>query len=305
MALQQTIGLDELLSSLNDRVKIKLERREEEMILKKLPPTKNFIKYERVYQISGKHYPCIHNAIPDLAQRVQMKKSESGKIVTFVCKTAKEARDAVDSINDELGNHGYTAHSNENTVIFNTSTITSLSPLLSSRGCRVLYCEHSRENEIITFGKEEGQDDCDLRSIIEKAEKRATQKTKRTVIFPKKIISLGSNITLPDCELYNPKFIKFLIKEHPTDYQLKTYLSLYHLAELGIPVPYIQERHLIRIIHAYYDVPLKSLEKHLLDAKIPLQARFAKLFTTDELHVSIHVDFLLMRNKSGISTLDV
>ena len=82
------------LTNLSKKIMLNLTKTEEEIIAKNLPTPKRIKNYSGVYQITGKHFPCIHNAIPKISRREKMSKSADGEIISFRCITMKEAKEA-------------------------------------------------------------------------------------------------------------------------------------------------------------------------------------------------------------------
>ena len=276
---------------LKEKIMISLTKEEEDIIVKKLPASKPLKNYAQVYQLTGKHFPCIHEAIPKISRREKMSASADGEIISFRCITMNEAQEAVNTINTVLGKYGYKATSIGNKTVFKTSAETSLVPLLKKYGFRVLYCEHSNVEEIITFVKEHGSNQSlDIRTIIETQEAKATSLLGEQVVFPKKLTKLYSDISLPDIDQYDTKFFAFLIDQKPTIQQLSIYVALYHLAEIGIPFPYVDPRSLMRIIESYTDVSYRTLQRYLYDDDFPFQKRLGSIYTFSEIELNLSID---------------
>ena len=273
---------------LKEKIMIRLTSGEEEIIVKQLPAPKPLRNYSQVYQIRGKHFPCIHNAIPEISKREKMRKSANGQIISFRCMTINEANDAADVINTRLGKYGYKATSIHNKVAFETSPETSLVPLLRKYGFRILYCEHSNIEEIVTFAKEdESKQSVNIRTIIEAKEAEVKRILNKKILLPKKLSKLYSNVCLPDIDQYDTKFLAFLIDQKPTVQQLSTYVALYHMAEIGIPFPYVDPRSLIRIIQSHTGMSHNTLQRYLYDDEFPLQKRLGTIYTFSEIELNL------------------
>ena len=284
-------GNTDLFEMLKGKMMMNLTKEEEAVIIEKLPAIKPLRNYSQVYQIRGKHFPCIHNAIPEISKREKMRKSANGQIISFRCMTINEANDAADVINTRLGKYGYKATSIHNKVAFETSPETSLVPLLRKYGFRILYCEHSNIEEIVTFAKEdESKQSVNIRTIIEAKEAEVKRILNKKILLPKKLSKLYSNVCLPDIDQYDTKFLAFLIDQKPTVQQLSTYVALYHMAEIGIPFPYVNARSLTRIINSYTSISTRNLQRYLYDDEFPLQKRLGSIYTFSEIEINLIVD---------------
>lgn len=280
----------EFVKNLRKKFTIKFTTEEEDLIIKRLPPMKPLITFSGIYQLEGKHFPCIHDAIPNISKRVRMKKFDNGAKVYFSCNTDKEAKKATTSIESTLGEYGYKAYSKHDIVVFQTSEDTSIIPILSRLGLKILYCEHSDHNEKIIFGEYEKQQPYSLIKTIKDKEKKISKKLNKQISLPHKLNKIHSEICLPDIECYDPNFMAFLIEQKPTKQQMCTFLTLYHLAKIGIPFPIVNVRNLIRIVHDYTKISKRVLENQLFDNEFPLQKRLASIYTFDEIELNMSLE---------------
>jgi len=293
----------DLLVHMNKKLQIKFNEEEESVILRNLPKFEKPIKYYAIYRLQGKHSPCVHEAVPNISRCVKMKKSKNGKYVMFSCTTTKEAQNAALAINTKLKRFGYNAKSIKNIVIFETSTKTSLTPKLSKMKLRVLFCEHGKENEKIYFADKSDIKPKNLVKMLTQLEKELSKELERNVKFPKKIKMLSRDMWLPNVETYSPKFMSFIIEQRPTTTQLRTYIALYNLAELGIPFSYVDNWSLNRIIHQYTKIPKKTLEKQLSGPE-SLQKRLATIYSFAELDTTMNLDLVYAEVNDIAHSLD-
>ena len=288
---KKKIKLAKVISTFPKRIEIKLQDNEIKAIIDCLPAFPKLITYEAIWQLGpGKHSPCIHDAVPNLTTNIPMKKSCNGKTVTFHCKSIQEAQDASNRINFMLGRFGYKADFDKKYVIVQTSKLSSVSVILKEQGLLPLICDHDQENEIIIFAQPCGLKKFDIHGSFNEHKKIFHENFGIELKLPRNLKKLKCcNIVLPDFEAYNPDFMKFVIENKPSIQQLKSYITLYHLAELGIPIHIICKRDLVKIIQKYTKIPKKTLEKQLIEKQPNLQKRLEKIYSYDQAQISIQL----------------
>ena len=124
-------------------------------------------------------------------------------------------------------------------------------------------------------------------------------------MMPKKLTKLYSDVSLPDIDQYDTKFLAFLIDQKPTVQQLSTYVALYHMAEIGIPFSYVHPRSLMRIIQSHTGISSRNLQHYLYDDEFPLQKRLGAIYTFSEIELNLSLDSFDMSNDEQlVSKLD-
>ncbi len=282
--------LESLPSKIHVHEILSLTENDVSFIASHLPKLSKYEEYKKIYQLGpGIHHPCIYDLLPRLSTQVNMKKSCDGKTAQFYCETQDESKIVVREINSKFGKYGYKASSKNNLVTLRTSPHTSISQILSNIGLVPLYWKHDERYETIVFAEPYGCNGYDLRTTLESKKIEFREKFGCKIEFPEKISTLQKNLLLPDIKSYSPAFMEFLIKERARKPLLMTYMALYNMAEIGIPLHLIKKRDLIKIIHAYNNTSIRTLEKQLTDKQTrKLKDLLKKIFSLVEPPITLN-----------------
>lgn len=280
---------DNLVAKLTDEVIDGLVK-----LLPELPPT---IELKYVGKLSGTHSPCLHNVTRGITDRLPIKKSIDGKIVSFVCKTNKDARDVVFNINSKLSDYGYDAQYDDNFVTVKTSDYTSVSTMLAEIGLVVLFCLHQNNIEEFYFGVPSNVKSFDLQKEIQKRKEVAKEKFGIELKIPDKMDMERCKISIPVSDIIDPKFIEFIITNKPKPQQLRTYMCLYQLVQNNIPIQHIDKWDLLTIVHRHTGVKRSTLIHQLIENTNPLQKRIMEIFQFSKPNISITPNKMIRENK--------
>ena len=273
MAVHPNQYFKELTTELTKRLEIRLTNKEIEDVIKVLPEFPKLIPYKTIWQIGpGKHQPCIHEISPDATKGIPIMNSSTGKTAKFQFDKKENAQKIMEKINSELGKYGYSAEIKDEYVFVRTSEFTSVSQILAKQGLVPLFCEHGEDTEVVFFAEPYGLNRYNLKQAFEEAEEKFYKKFGTKLILPKNRKRIKCrNVKLPDFNTYNPNFMEFIIKYRPNEQQLKTYIALYRLAEIGIPIHFINKRDLVRLVEKYTKMSKRTVQNHLVENKPTLQ----------------------------------
>ena len=272
-------------------------------IINTLPELPDIIRLSHNGLLSGKHFPCLHEVTTQITDAMPIKKSRDGKTVAFVCKTIRDAKNAVKNINSDLYDYGYDAYNDDNFVTVRTSDYTSVSTMLGTMGLVGLYCIHLKNEEKFYFGVPYDLKIFDIHKEIKKRKNLAKKKFGITLKIPDKLILKRCDMYIPDSDAVDPKFLEFIIKNKPTRQQLKTYMCLYQLVQINIPIQHLDKWDLVEIVHKHTGNPIKTLRNQLVDNKNPLQKRIMEIFEYEIPNLTITPQFR-MPPESFLDRLD-
>ena len=66
-------------------------------------------RYHSIFQIEGKHTPCVTDILLKKPRLLNSKKFAKGESMSFSCDAVSESSSIVNSINRKLGKYGYKA----------------------------------------------------------------------------------------------------------------------------------------------------------------------------------------------------
>ena len=247
-------------------------------IIDALPELPDVIQLSHTGMLSGKHFSCLHEVTKEITDGMPIKKSRNGQTVAFVCKTTQDAKNAVKNINSQLYDYGYDAYNDDNLVTVKTSDYTSVSTMLGTIGLVGLYCIHLKNEEKFHFGVPVDLKNFNIHKEIKKRKNLVKKKFGVTLKIPDKLVLERRETHIPDSDAVDPKFLEFIIKNKPTRQQLKTYMCLYQLVQINIPIQYLDKWDLVEIIHKHTGNPIKTLRNQLVDDENPLQKRIMEIF---------------------------
>lgn len=247
-------------------------------IIDALPELPDIIQLSHIGRLSGKHFPCLHEVTKEITDGIPIKKSRDGQTVVFVCKTIQDAKNAVKNINSQLYDYGYDAYNDDNLVTVKTSDYTSVSTMLGTMGLVGLYCIHLKNEEKFHFGVPADLKNFDINKEIKKRKNLVKKKFGVTLKIPDKLVLERCEMYIPDSDAVDPKFLEFIIKNKPTRQQLKTYMCLYQLVQINIPIQHLDKWDLVEIVHTHTGNPIKTLRNQLVDNESPLQKRIMEIF---------------------------
>ena len=288
---------------IQDNLIAKLHAQHIDKIILALPDLPDTIHLSHVGVLSGIHSHCLHKSTQGITDKIPVMKSRDGKTVSFCCETTRDAQATIVKINSELSEYGYDAQRKGKFVIVKTSDDTSISTMLTKIGLRGLYCLHENDNEEFHFGVPSNVNDFNITEEIKIRKKIAKKKFGIMLELPNKLSVQSCDIYIPNSDSIDPNFIKFIIEHEPTLRQLKTYMCLYQLVQIGIPIQHIDKWDLVTIIHAHTGVKISTLKHHLVDNKKPLQKRIMGIFEYSRPVVNISPYFI--KPEDGfLNTLD-
>jgi hypothetical protein len=141
-----------------------------------------------------------------------------------------------------------------------------------------LYCIHQKNEEEFHFGVPSNVKNFDINKEIKKRKNHSKKKFGITLKIPDKLVLEKCEIYIPHSDTIDPKFLEFIIKNKSTLQQLKTYMCLYQLVQINIPIQYLDKWDLVKIIRKHTGIPISTLKHQLVDNENPLQKRIMEIF---------------------------
>ena len=257
--------------------KITLSNNTIDSVVELLPKPRTMVKYKHIFSLSGRHWPCVTSYYHDLLQDRTMIHTEDARSANILCMTTAEAemaRSEINEIMDRLDFHARTDGRKLNiTLPWHASA-----RILAQNGAKTFCCNQHDGIESLIFATTDDFRIMDMKKKFKNTEKRFFKEYNMHCRYPDTYEKLQTGIILPEfTSHYEWDYLEFLIMNQSKLPQTKTFDSLYTLATHGIRITKLDERTLIKLVHAHNDtIGIRTLEKQLIKTSpdfIPLQKR--------------------------------